>query len=283
VTSFAVDSNTAMLKPLSVQATRGAHPCHLVLDRTGRFLAVANYTGGNFAIVPVGTDGALAPATVVVGGQGRGPTDRQEGPHGHAVWFSPDNRFLVAADLGLDQLLVYRFDDTTGTLTPNDPPSIALAPGAGPRHTAFHPDGRRAFAINELNSTITSLAWDGGAGRFTVGESVSTIPPGVAGSTTAEIHLHPNGQFLYGSNRGHDSIAVFRVGESGAPTLVEYESTRGKTPRNFTIDPTGRWLIAANQGSSSLAVFSIDQETGALTAAGPLVEAPTPVSVVFLP
>jgi len=283
VTSFAVDAATSKLTPISVQSSRGAHPCHLTLDRTGRFLAVANYTGGNFALFHVNDGGQLEPAATVVGGQGKGPTPRQEGPHGHAVYFTDDNRFLVATDLGLDRLLVYRFDAEAGTLVPHDPASVAMAPGAGPRHTAFHPDGRRAFVINELDSTITSVTWDAAAGTFTVGGSVPTRPSGVTGGTTAEVHVHPNGRFVYGSNRGDDSIAVFRIGDDGSLTLVEHESTRGKTPRNFTIDPTGKWLIAANQESSSLAVFSIDETTGALTPVGPTVPAPTPVSVLFMP
>lgn len=282
VTSFAVDPATAKLTAISVQDSQGADPCHLMLDRTGRFLAVANYTGGNFALFPVAADGRIGAASTVVAGQGRGPTDRQEGPHGHHVWFTPDNRFLIATDLGIDQVLVYRFDATSGSLTPNQPPSVAASPGAGPRHTAFHPDGRRAFVINELNSTITSLAWDGRTGTFTAGGSVPTRPAGVTTGDTAEIHVHPNGTFVYGSNRGDDSIAVFRIGDDAALTLVEHESTRGKTPRNFEIDPTGRWLIAANQDSHSLAVFSIDQNTGALAPVGPLVEARAPVSVLFM-
>jgi 6-phosphogluconolactonase len=282
VSSFLVDRATARLAPVSTQSSRGAHPCHLVLDRTGRFLAVANYTGGNYAMFPVGADGRLQPAVVVVAGAGRGPTSRQQGPHGHAVTFDRTNRFLVATDLGIDRLLVYRFDQRAGVLTPNQPPSIAMAAGAGPRHFAFHPDGRRAFVINELNSTITSLAWNGTAGAFTTVGSVSTLPADAPASTTAEIHVHPTGRFVYGSNRGHDSIAVFSVADTGALTLVEIEPTRGRTPRSFTIDPTGRWLIAANQESSTLAVFSIDPTTGALRPAGTPVSTPTPVSVLFL-
>jgi 6-phosphogluconolactonase len=282
VTSFAVDAAAAKLTPISTQASRGAHPCHLELDKTGHFLAVANYTGGNYAVFPVLSDGRLQPAVTVVAGKGRGPTARQEGPHGHAVTFDVTNRFLIATDLGLDSVLVYRFDATTGTLLGNHPPSVAMARGAGPRHFAFHPNNRQAFVINELNSTITSLTWDGEAGTFASIGTVSTLPERVKASTTAEIQVHPTGRFVYGSNRGHDSIAVFAVSDGGSLKLVEIESTRGRTPRNFTIDPTGRWLLAGNQESSTIAVFEIDQTTGALTPVGEPVAAPTPVSILFM-
>jgi 6-phosphogluconolactonase len=282
VTSFAVEASTAKLAPTSTQSSRGAHPCHLELDKTGRFLAVANYTGGNYSLFPVSADGRLAPAVAVVAAKGRGPTGRQEGPHGHAVTFDAANRFLIATDLGIDRVMVYRFDPAAGTLVANTPSSVAMKPGAGPRHFVFHPNGRQAFVINELDSTITSLKWDDATGAFSVIGTVSTLPDGVTASTTAEIHVHPNGRFVYGSNRGHDSIAVYAVADDGALKLVEIASTRGKTPRNFTIDPTGRWLLAGNQESSTIAVFGIDQTTGALTPVGEPVPTPTPVSILFI-
>jgi 6-phosphogluconolactonase len=283
VTSFAVDAGASRLTAISTQPSRGAHPCHLELDRSGRFLAVANYTGGNYAVLPVDAEGRLGPPVSVVAGEGRGPTSRQQGPHGHAVTFHRANRYLIATDLGIDRVLVYRFDERTGALSPHQPPSVSLAPGAGPRHFAFHPDGRRAFVINELDSTITSLSWDDSSGAFSVLGSVSTLPAGfTAPSTTAEIQVHPSGRFVYGSNRGHDSIAVFRVAPTGSLELVEIEPTRGRTPRNFTIDPAGRWLLAANQESHTIAVFAIDQATGALTSAHAPVASPTPVSILFV-
>jgi len=284
VTSFAIDSQTAKLKELSVEASRGADPCHLALDRTGRFLAVANYTGGSVAVLPVGTDGVLAPAVSVVQHEGRGADPkRQEGPHAHQVLFTADNRFLIVADLGLDRLVVYRFDDATGALARHEPAGVSLPAGAGPRHIAFHPDGSRAYVINELSSTITTLRWDARAGAFDAGRSVSTLPPGFAGSnTTAEIEIHPGGRFLYGSNRGHDSLVVFSVGSAGELSLAEAEPARGKMPRHFAIDRSGRWLVAANQASGSLAVFRIDSETGNLAPEGSPVSAGTPVCVLFL-
>jgi 6-phosphogluconolactonase len=283
VTSFATDAATAKLTQISVQPSNGAGPCHLALDRTGRYLAVANYSGGNFAMFPVGADGRLQPATRVVAGDrpesGPLPSAR---PLGQMVGFDAHNRFLVAADKGLDRLLVYRFDASTGGLTPNQPPSAALPPGSGPRHFAFHPNGTWLFAISEQAATITTFSWDQESGKLTASGSVSTRPADVTTGSTAEIAVHPNGRFVYGSNRGHDSIAVFAVGDGGALTLVEYQSTRGQTPRNFALDPTGRWLVAANQQSGTLAVFSIDQKTGALTPVGPLTSVGAPVSVLFM-
>jgi 6-phosphogluconolactonase len=291
VTSFAVEyprgnaTPSPTLVAISVQSTHGADPCHLTLDRTGRFLAVANYTGGNFSIFPVGTDGRLGPATATLGNTGSGPNrQRQTGPHGHQVLFDASNRYLLGVDLGLDRVHVYKFDPATGRATANDPASVSIAAGAGPRHLAFHPNGRFAFVISEINSTISSLSWTAATGRFAVLSAVSTLPPDAKpGSSTAEIAVHPSGRFIYGSNRGHDSIAVFSIAGDGALTLVEHESTRGQTPRNFSIDPAGKWLIAANQGSNTLAVFRIDQKTGALDPVGPLVSVGAPVSILFMP
>jgi 6-phosphogluconolactonase len=216
---------------------------------------------------------------------GSGPnTDRQEGPHAHDVVFDRENRHLIAVDLGLDQVFVYNFDPKTGALTPAVPPSAKTAPGAGPRHFAFRPDGKTAFSINELNSTITSYAWNGSTGALTTGASVSTLPADFHGTnSTAEIAVDASGHFVYGSNRGHDSIAVFAVRPSGALALVEHTAVGGKTPRNFSIDPTGRWLVAANQESSTLTVFRRDVTSGRLTPAGTPHAAPAPVCVLFRP
>jgi 6-phosphogluconolactonase len=282
VTSFAVDPATAKLTQISVQPSRGTGPCHLALDRTGRYLAVANYGGGNFALFPVGADGRLQPATTVVAGEGSDPS-RPVTRLGHMVAFDATNRFLVTSDKGLDKLLVFRFDASTGTLTPNQPASASLPTRTGPRHFAFHPNGRWLFSIGEQAATITTFSWDDRSGSLTASGSVSTRPADVTTGSTAEIAVHPSGRFVYGSNRGHDSIAVFSVDQStGALTLVEHELTRGRTPRNFAIDPTGRWIIAGNQQSGTLAVFSIDQNTGALSPVGGLTTVGAPVSVLFM-
>ncbi|MEO7189500.1 MAG: lactonase family protein [Vicinamibacterales bacterium] len=282
VSSFSVDRATGKLTLINTESTHGADPCHLALDRTGRFLAVANYSGGNFAIFPVAVDGRLGPASQVLTRNGSGANRaRQDAPHAHAVVFDAANRFLVAADLGTDRLVTYAFDEKTGTATPSS--ETALPPGSGPRHFAFHPTRPEGFSINELASTIATFGWEAPQGRLTLrGTPVRTLPQDFKGdNSTAEIAVHPNGRFLYGSNRGHDSIAVFSISATGTLALVEHEPTRGETPRNFAIDPTGRWLIAANQKTNTLAVFAIDQQQGRLSPVGDLVSVGAPVSILF--
>jgi 6-phosphogluconolactonase len=284
VSAFAIDRATGALTLLNAQSSRGAHPCHLGIDRAGTHIVAANYSSGTLAVLPVGADGRLAPASQVVQHEGSSVNaQRQKGPHAHSFDFEASGRFAISADLGADRLFVYRYDAANGTLSPAAPPAVAAEPGAGPRHFAFHPNGRLGFAINELTSTIASYAWDGGRGALKPVATVPTIAGVVSGNSTAEIRVHPNGQFLYGSNRGQDSIAVFRIDQStGVLTIVEHEPTRGRTPRSFTIDPTGRWLIAANQGTDTLAVFSISATDGALTAVGDLATVGAPVAVLFL-
>lgn len=287
VTAFALEGvdGTPALREIGRQLSRGADPCHLALDRTGRFLAVANYSGGNFAILPVRDDGSLGPAAAVVAAAGAGPNaQRQQAPHGHEVVFDPSNHYLLAVDLGVDKVLVYRFDEQTGALTPHDPAFGQVEPGSGPRHLAFHPDGSQLFVINELASTITSFGWDGGTGALTPRSTISTLPRGFTGeNSTAEIAVHPGGRFLYASNRGHDSIAVFAIGDGGALRLVHHEPTRGRTPRHFTLDPSGRWLLAGNQNSNTVTVFRIDDSTGALTPTGAATAVGAPVCLLFPP
>lgn len=284
VTSFAVNRATGGLTALSMQASRGTDPCHLALDRTGHFLAVANYSSGTVAVLRVGTDGKLSPAVTVIQHAGRGPnTERQEGPHAHQVVFSRDNTSLMVVDLGADRIFVYDFDATTGGLTPHAPAFVSLAPGAGPRHLAVAADERHAYVINELASTITTLAWAAPSGTFTPGASVSTLPRDFTGtSTTAEILVHPSGRLLYGSNRGHDSLAIFQIGADGALHSGGFASTRGRTPRHFAFSPDGRWLLAANQDSGDIGVFRIDLQSGALAPVGRMVSAGTPVCVLFM-
>ena len=284
VSAYAVDSATGALTLLNAQSSRGAHPCHLSVDRAGTHLVVANYTGGNLAVLPIAADGSLGAATQVVQHAGSSVnSERQKGPHAHSIDFDADNRFAVSADLGADRLFVYKYEAMGGRLSVGLHPAVAAQPGAGPRHFAFHPNGRFGFAINELSSTITSYSWDGQRGALKTMATVPTLPRGVrARNSTAEIRVHPGGRFLYGSNRGHDSIAVYAVNPgTGTLTFVEHEPTRGKTPRNFTIDPTGQWLIAANQGSDTLAVFRINTKDGSLTPTGGLTQVGSPVAVIF--
>jgi 6-phosphogluconolactonase len=270
---------------LNRQPARGAAPCHLVVDRAGKNVLVANYSGGNVAVLPIQSDGRLAEATGFVQHKGSGANPRrQEAPHAHSINLDAANRFAVVADLGLDRVMVYRFDGGAGTLTPNDPPSASVEPGSGPRHFAFHPNGRNAYVINEITRTVTAFSYDPRKGALTPFQTISTLPQGApARGSTAEVQVHPSGKFLYGSNRGHDSIAVFTIGPDGRLTFVEAESTQGKTPRNFGIDPTGTFLLAANQGTDSIVVFRIDAKTGKLTPTGHKADVPTPVCVKVVP
>jgi 6-phosphogluconolactonase len=232
-------------------------------------------------------DGKVGEAVAVKQHEGSGPdARRQKGPHAHEAVFSPDNRFLLVADLGLDQVMVYRFDAAKGTITPNDPPSGKVAPGAGVRHLVFHPKGSVVYAINEMGSTVTAFRYDREKGTLTEFQTVTTLPQGFTGtSSTAEIGINRAGTVLYGSNRGHNSVAVFSIDPAKFTlTPAGHTSTQGKTPRHFTLDPTGKWLIAENQDGGGIVLFRVDQKTGQLTPEGqPLTDAPFPVCVVFVP
>jgi 6-phosphogluconolactonase len=286
VSAFAIDPKTGDLTLLNNQASEGAGPCHLVVDGAGKHVLAANYGGGSACVVPIEDDGRLGKATAFVQHKGSSVNpDRQKEPHAHSINLDPANRFAFVADLGLDKVLVYRFDKASGTLTPNDPPAAALAPGAGPRHFAFHPTGRHAYVINELDSTVTAFDYDAQRGVLKPVQTVTALPKGFKGkSWTAEVVVHPSGKFVYGSNRGHDSIAVFSVdAKTGQLTPAGHQSDRIKTPRNFAIDPTGAWLLVANQASDSVIVFRIDPDTGRLEPTGHAAEVPVPVCVRMMP
>lgn len=288
VSAFSIDGGTGKLKFLNRVSSHGAGPCHVTVDKTGKNLFVANYYGGSIAVLPVNQDGSLREASAAIQHHGSSvDKERQEGPHTHCIGASPDNRFALVADLGLDEVLVYRFDPVRGLLTPNDPPYAKTSAGAGPRHFDFHPNGRFVYVINEMHCTVSTFSYDAARGSLGLKDTVSTLPAGykvTAADSTAEIRVHPSGKFVYGSNRGNDSIAVFAVDpEKGTLTPVERISTQGKTPRGFAIDPTGSYLIAANQDSDSLVVFRIDPNTGRLTPTGQKLEVATPVNVEFAP
>ncbi len=285
VSAFSIDNQSGKLTLLNSVPSGGTGPCFVSVDKTGKTLLVANYNSGSVAAMPIKPDGSLGEAASTIQHKGSS-TDpkRQQGPHAHSIQPSPDNRFALAADLGIDQLLVYRLDPATATLTPNDPPYAKLNGGAGPRHFSFDPKGKRVYVINEIQSTVTAFDYDKAKGALKEVATVSTLPKDFSGTShTAEVLVHPNGKFLYGSNRGHDSIAVFSLDGSGKPTPIEHVSTLGKTPRNFRIDPTGRWLFAANQSSGTVQLFRIDPATGRLTASGQSLEVSSPVCVKFLP
>lgn len=285
ISAYSIDRRSGQLKLLSRVSSKGEAPCHVSLDKAGKVVLAANYMGGNVAAFRVKDDGSIAEASSMQQHQGAGPNPRrQAAPHAHSANVSADSRFAIVADLGLDQLKVYKLDTAAGTLTPNNPPAYQTEPGAGPRHFAFHPNGKWAYVINELNSTVSALSYDSKQGSFQRLQSLSTLPEGFNGqNSTADIHVHPNGKFVYGSNRGHNSIAVFAVNSStGKLDAVEQISTQGKTPRNFGIDPSGNLLLAANQDSDNVVVFRIDAKSGRLTPAGEQISVSAPVCVKFV-
>jgi 6-phosphogluconolactonase len=269
---------------MNTVASRGADPCHLTVDKNGSHVLVANYTGGSVAVLPVKA-GMLGEASAFLQHHGSSvDPNRQHEPHAHNVVLTPDNRFAVVADLGLDKLMVYRYDLENGKLSPNDPPFGSVKPGSGPRHIALHPNGRWAYVINEMGNTITAFDWDADKGSFHELQTVTTLPKDFNGeNTTAELAMHPKGRYLYGSNRGHDSIAVYAIDPGkGVLTLIEDVPTLGKEPRNFALDPTGAYLFAANQNSNTVVVFRVNPSNGRLTPTGEKVAVMSPVCVTFV-
>ena len=289
VSSFEINHQTGKLKFMNQVPSRGADPCYISFDKTGKFTLVANYTGGSVAVFRVQKDaqhdGQLGESSAFIQNAGSSvDKQRQAGPHAHWIETAPDNRFAIAADLGLDKLLVYRFDAQTGALTPNNPSYAALDPGSGPRHLAFHPNGNFAYALNELQSTITAFTYSQTSGKLQKLITVSNLPKTFSGINTAgEIKVHPNGKFLFASNRGHDSIAIFSINaHTGNLSPVDFVPTQGKTPRNFEIDPTGKLLLVANQDSNNIVVFRIDPSSGKLTPTGQTLTVPAPVCLKFV-
>ena len=283
VVSFALDPSSGQLRKLNEVSSRGAGPCHLSVDGTGSMLIVANYRGGNVASFPVNEDGTLGEAASFFQHEGSSVHRRQDRPHAHSADFSADGRFAFFSDLGLDQIKVYRANPAGATIAPHDPAQVEVDAGSGPRHFALHPSGRFAYGINELASTVTAFAFDASAGTLDAKQTVSTLPEGFEGdNSTAEISVHPAGKFVYASNRGHDSIAVFGIdAETGRIEPAGQFSTRGESPRHFALDPTARYLLAANQRSDSISVFRIDDVTGALLPTGTDLTIDAPVCLLF--
>jgi len=289
LTALAIDATTGLLTELNRQVTGKSTPCHVSIDRSGRAALAANYGGGSTVCLRIEDDGRLQPLVPGTPGghlQHVGKSvnpERQAAPHGHSIDPSPDGRFAISCDLGIDKVLVHALDIGAGTLAFHG--SAPVRPGAGPRHFALHPDGTYGYCINELDLTVTAFAWDPAVGSLKELQTLSTLPADVTdrtGFSTAEIAIHPSGKFLYGSNRGHDSIAIFAIdGDSGRLTFRGVEPIRGRTPRNFAIDPSGRWLLAAGQDSHTVTVFGIDRQTGALEFTGQSVPVPAPVCVLF--
>jgi 6-phosphogluconolactonase len=285
VSAFAIDRATGKLTFLNKVATKGGDPCYVTVDKTGKYVLVANYAGGSVTVFRVLDDGRLGEVSALVQHTGHGTNpQRQEAPHAHSVDLSPDNRFAVVDDLGLDETLVYKFDRATGSLALD--PTVARAdPGAGPRHFAFHPNSKFAYVINEMGSTVAAFSYDAGSGGLRPLQTISTLPKTFSGENgAAEIAVHPSGKFLYASNRGHDSIAVFAIdADKGTLTPVEDGSTKGQSPRHFEIAPGGSLLFDANEKSDNLVIFRIDPQTGRLAATGKVLEIAAPVCVKFVP
>jgi 6-phosphogluconolactonase len=275
VSAFAIDQKTGDLTLLNQQSSEGSGPCHVVVNKAGTYALAANYGGGNACALPIGKDGKLGEATGFVQHEGK------KRPLAHSINLDTNNRFAVVADAGLDRVYVYRFEG--GKLKANDPPYFQAKPGAAPRHFAFHPDGQHAYVINESALSITAFDYDGKKGVLKEIQTISTVPKGWKGGSTAEVVVHPSGKFVYGSNRGHDSIAVFAVDpKSGKLTHVENQAKGIKTPRNFAIDPSGKYCLVANQDSHSVLVFRVDPKTGKLSPTDVKVEIDQPVCVRFL-
>ncbi len=284
VSAFAIERPSSKLRLLNEQATNGADPCHLTIDRKGKTLLVANYTGGSLTALPVRSDGTLGMAIEVKQHEGSSIKEQQKSPHAHCIILDRSERYALAADLGIDKVMIYRFDRATGKLTPAPRPSAELQPGAGPRHLTLHPNGKYLYVINELDSTMTAFKYNAPTGTLSLIETVSTLPNDFSGvSYCADVHVSPSGRFLYGSNRGHNSIVVFEIDpRTGKLKQLEHVSTEGDWPRNFTIDPSGRFLLVANQRSDNVVIFSIDPRTGRLKPTGQNAEIPVPVCLKFL-
>jgi 6-phosphogluconolactonase len=285
VHAFTIDRNTGALGRLNGQSSEGAGPCHVSVDRTGRCVMAANYSSGGVVAFPVDRDGRLRAASSAIQHSGSGPDPkRQQGPHAHSITPSPDNRFALAADLGLDRVMIYRLDPAAGRLTPGAPPWAAVPPGHGPRHVAFHPTLPMLYVVNEMGNTVTAFSIGGPDCALREEQTLTTLAAGFEGENTgADIHVHPSGRFLYSSNRGEDSIAVFGIGGDGRLAPLGRQATLGRCPRNFAIDPSGAWLLAAHQESDSIVLFRIDAATGALSPVGRACELSMPVCVTLVP
>ncbi len=290
VTAYRFDPETGKLSYVNKQPTLGSITAYCSFDRTGKYLLVANYAmgpaedlpGKNVVVFPLRPDGGIDPAVASLAHEGKGPNEaRQERSHAHCLLPSPDNRFIIVADLGIDQLVAHRFDENTGVLAPGN--TTRLAPGSGPRHFTFHPNGRLAFTINELSSTISALAYNSTAGTFSALDTQSALPAEYDDeSHCAGLQISPDGRFVYGANRGHDSIVIYAVDEdSGKLTLVGFEPAGGMTPRDHTIDPSGRFLLVCNQNSDRVALFRRDADSGKLTDTGNPIELGTPMCAKF--
>ncbi|WP_345320888.1 lactonase family protein [Novipirellula rosea] len=286
IAAYAVEGETGKLTRLNRQSARGTASCYLDVDASGKSVVVANYASGSVAALPVREDGSLKEAASFIQHKGSSvDPKRQKGPFAHSIVISPDNRFALAADLGLDKVLIYRFDAANGKLVANDEqPFVDLPPGSGPRHLTFDPSGNRVYVINELKNTVTYFTYAADSGTLTLQQTISTLPEGFSGTShCADLKITPDGQFLYGTNRGHDSIAIYRIGSDGRLNRVGIKSSLGGGPQNLLITPDGRWLLCANMTGNNVRVFRIDSKNGGLTANGDPVSVSMPACLRWLP
>jgi 6-phosphogluconolactonase len=285
VSGFSIDGGSGKLTPINTASVKSAGPCYIAIDKTGHVAVIANYAGGSITVLPIESGGRLGEATDFIQNKGSGPNrDRQTGPHPHWAGFIPAAKLALVADLGIDEVAIYNFNLKKGSLEVGNPAFMTIKPGSGPRHGVMHPSGKFFYLINELSSNIMEFFFEPEPKRFTLVQTVSTLPEGFTGENTgAEIAVHPSGKFLYASNRGHDSIAVFSVADAkrGTLKLVEHVPTGGKTPRQFEIDPSGHWLLVGNQGSDNISVFSIDASTGSLKPSSMASGVPKPTCIKF--
>jgi 6-phosphogluconolactonase len=286
VSAFSIDPSTGKLTLLNRRPSMGTGPCHLVLDKENRYLLVANYGGGSVVVLPVGLDGRLGEATSFIQHTGKSiDPKRQLGPHAHCVTMDPSNRFAFVCDLGLDKVMTYKFDAQQGKLTPADPAFTSIKPGAGPRHMVFRPDGRFAYVINELDSTLNTFTYDANTGVLKELQTISTLPVYYEGPNSgAEVGIHPSGKYLYASNRGNNTVVLFGIdADKGTLTYIEEQGTGGKTPRHFGIEPSAKYMAIANQDSDTILACRIDAGNGRLKPSGVFAACPSPVCIKFLP
>jgi len=285
ISAFAVNQTNGDLRLLNQQSSLGSGPCYVSVSDDGRYVLAANYNSGSVAVLPVKSDGSLDAATDMQQYHGSGVNPaRQEAPHAHCIVLDNTNHHAYSCDLGTDRVMIFRFDARSGKLLPNEQSSAQAKAGAGPRHITFHPKGKFAYVINELNATVTAFAHNEAKGTLSEVQTISALPENFKGAnTSADIHVSPNGKFLYCSNRGHDSIAAFSIdAPTGKLTLIAHEPVRGKTPRNFAVDPTGTFLLVANQGSDNIHTFRLDSQTGKLNFTGHVIAVPSPVCLKII-
>ncbi len=286
VYAYSIDDESGELTLINSQGSGGPGPCHLTVDANGRYVLTANYAGGSVSVLPIEADGSLAPLSDFVQHEGSSVNPQRQGEsHAHSINLDPQNHFVYVPDLGLDRVVIYRLDHERGKLLPNEPRHAEVSAGFGPRHFTFHPSGRHAYVINELGNSVTVFGYDAGSGSLRETQTIGTLPLGFSGeNTTADIHVHPSGRLVYGSNRRHDSIAIFAVDqETGMLSAVGHQPTLGRIPRNFAIDPSGKFLLAGNQDSDTIVSFTIDLDSGMLTPTGHTASVPMPVCIKFLP